>query len=166
MPTVSSSTPRQGAADVPRILFILITAWALVGCGSLTLVAPEPPPELADNLIRSGLRLVTPAELGLGTITPEAAAAAAGPPGPPMDGEPPLPLLGVYAAWKEVAGRVVPRQPAAGAGDDDPAVGVARIEEVPVWVVVYGWSSGNVFEIALVDARSGQLVVEQPPFRP
>jgi hypothetical protein len=151
---------------VRRLVLSLIAACALVGCGSFTLVAPEPPPQLADNFSRSGLRVVAPAELGPGTITPEAAAAAAGPPGPAQEGEAALPLLGVYAAWKELGGSVVPRQAGEGAGPDDPVVGVAAIEEVPVWVIVYGWSSGNVFEIALVDARTGRLVVDVPPIRP
>jgi hypothetical protein len=141
-----------------------MTASALVACGSFMLIAPPtPPPQIADGFIRGGLRFVTPLELGPDMISPEQARAVAAAAEPPRVEQQP-PFLGVYAAWAEVRGPIVPRLPTA-AGDEQ-AVGVAEIEEVPVWVVVYGWSSGEVFEIALVDARSGQLIVEPPILRP
>jgi hypothetical protein len=156
--------PLPGPADVGRPVLALIATLALLGCGSFNLVAPTPPPQIVDGFIQGGLRFVTPAELGPGTITREQALAAAGDGPPRADRE--LPLLGVYAAWKEVQGPVIPRPPSAEGEAGDPAVGVAHIEEVPVWVVVYGWSSGEVFEIALVDARSGRLVVDGPLIHP
>jgi hypothetical protein len=148
---------------VRRILLILMAASALVACGSFMLIAPPtPPPKIADGM-HLGLRFVTPVELGPGMISPEQARAAADAAEPPRVEQQP-PFLGVYAAWKEVRGPIIPRPPTA--GGDEEAVGVAEIEEVPVWVVVYGWPSGEVFEIALIDARSGQLIVEPPLTQP
>jgi hypothetical protein len=126
-------------ADVRRLVLALVAACAVAGCGSFPLVPPTPPPQIADGFIRGGLRFVTPAELGPGIITAEQALAVAG--AGPARADRELPLLGVYAGRMTVRG---------------------GREERAVWVVVYGWSTGEVFEVALVDARSGRLFVEPP----